>query len=160
MPARRIALVTAALLLIATRAGAQAAPEADPVVQSGSRVRIISMDSLRVIGRVETINDERLLVQRGQGASVAVPIASIRSVEISRGYRSRAAKGALIGGLSTGAAVAVLVFAGTDPDDSEREEEALILGTLATLPGAAIGTLVGYLTSPERWVRAVVPGRR
>lgn len=152
-------LIAGAMLMCATDLSAQTAADSSPVVQPGSRVRITAMDSLRVTGRVAAINDERLFVQPRHGAPVAIPITSIESVQVSRGHRSRTLKGALVGGLAAG--LTMFTWAEFVSDAPNKEAgDSQILAVLAAVPGAIIGTVVGYLTSPERWVSGVVPGRR
>jgi hypothetical protein len=153
-------LVAGALMVFATDLPAQTAPDSDPVVQAGSRVRITSMDSLRVTGRVAAINDERLFVQPRHGVPVAIPITSIETVQISRGHRSHTLKGALIGGLITGSAAALLFSRDGTAEYGGRTGAAGYGFTLGAVPGLLVGTVVGYLTSPERWVSGAVPGRR
>lgn len=152
-------LIAGVMVMFATDLAAQAAADSAPVVQPGSRVRITSMDSLRVTGRVAAINDERLFVQPRHGAPVAIPVTSIESVQVSRGHRSRTLQGTLVGGLAAG--LAVFTWAEFISDAPNKEAgDSQILAMLAAVPGAIIGTVVGYLTSPERWVPGVVPGGR
>lgn len=152
-------LIACTLMMFATDLAAQAAADSALVVQPGSRVRVTAMDALRVTGRVEAINDERLFVQPRHGAPVAIPVTSIETVQISRGHRSRTLKGALIGGAAAGLAVATWATLISDAPNQEPGDTQL-LSAMAVIPGAIIGTIVGYLTSPERWVPGVVPGGR
>ncbi|HEX8392367.1 MAG TPA: hypothetical protein VF665_08440 [Longimicrobium sp.] len=153
-------LVAAALLLFAGDAAAQQT-STDVTVQPGSRVRVMAMDSLRVTGRVEAINDERLFVAPRRGIPVSISLASIDSLHVSRGHRSRTGQGAVLGALLAGS-VAYLGALSHEPSANsprQRVEEGTVLFALAAIPGALVGAAVGFLASPERWVRAPVPGR-
>lgn len=138
----------------------QAAMQAD----SGSRVRV-TVDRPSKHSRVGSLismdaDSLRFTSTDGNGI-VATPIASVTRLERSRGRRSNAGRGALIGGIVGGAAGLILGIAAADEGGwfpVGPKEIALVTGFMgATFAG--LGALVGAASKSERWEPVTVPGK-
>jgi hypothetical protein len=149
---------------------------------TGQRVRVVSREAelggQLLAGRLLAIDDETLLLKVDDRAEpIRLRRASIGQIEVSRGKRSGAGKGALIGGVAIGipaaafgllrAAIgACFMCEGPGP---HPEPDYLAGGTVGFVLGAAIGgaigAAIGSASNSERWERvplslAVAPQRR
>lgn len=161
---RRI-LVLAALAGTAHRLPAQAAPpRPTPPVEPGSRVQVRILTESGVLSRpvegtVERISRDTLVLSpKGGGLSQAFPAAPGTVVSVYSGRRSSLFKGAIIGGfagLVTGGLSAG--FASRCESGqmfcSTRREVTVRWALVLAGGGAAIGLLVGALTSHDTWAR-------
>lgn len=145
MPSAEIAIRLATLLLLAARATA-AAPlpaQADSSLAPGARVRVwvgpASAPEWRV-GRLVALTSDSLVVERTDVLGhprLALPLDSVRRLEVHSGGRARAAG---IGCLAGGAAGGFLGASVSDPDSPGIGARFAVVG--AGL-GCAIGLLVG-----------------
>jgi hypothetical protein len=153
----------AALIVLSARSLAAQAPVPLAEVQPGARVRVDAPGIVagRYVGTVLTRNDDTFTIGNPTGPPISVPLARIRSLEISRG-KSRA-DGA-IRGMLWGAPIGAVsgAFAGAFSDscetcaDKTSTGEAILLFTASgVLWGAGIGAIVGR----ERWERFDLPVR-
>jgi hypothetical protein len=156
-----------AILLAPARAAAQEVPAGDawPTVARGDRVRI-EAPSLRA-GRREAlvlaIRSDTLLLSgafgadRGYGTAL-VPLGSIRRLDVARGTRSNAWKGAKIGaavGAAFGLVVGIAAVAESQSDDSSFFDfgpEVVPVGMVGFgLMGGLIGAGIGTLSRGPAW---------
>ena len=168
-------VVTAAMVAAAEPAAAQA-PAALPIAD-GTRARVTA-PALGPSRRVATVIAQRgdTLVLRSEGAlnSVAVPLAGVTGLEVSRGRHTRVRRGLAVG-LVTGAVVgAVASYAAYKPDtcgetelgcflsplpEFSRSDETVLGAIGGGLLGAAVGSVVGLAWRTERWERVSLPPR-
>jgi hypothetical protein len=153
--------VCAALLAAPAVLRAQTVAELAP----GARVRVVDPATGRIVGTVESVAGDNLVVRSGKGA-VTLSLSSIRSVQVSRGTPSRpvsALRGAALG-LVTGAAGGV---AGATIGHLSHQEncdggaddwmcftmaESALFGVIIGAPmGAAWGAVAGFVFPRERW---------
>jgi len=149
-----------------------ALPHGVAPLPAGQRIRVVSRElSKSLTGNLLAIDDETLLVKlAGRAELVSLRRSSVERFEVSRGRRSGAGKGALIGGLSFFVAGALLYNrCGFNPDcegppPPTSEDTVTRLASSAAV-GAGIGALFGSAFGGERWERvplsvAVAPQRR
>ena len=156
----RVAIVRWETLGLAAH-GAQPLP-------TGQRIRVVSRE-LRgqlVAGRLLAIDDETLLLKADDRVQpIRLRRAFIGQIEVSRGKRSGAGKGALIGGVALGIPAAALgllraAFGACfmcegpgphpEPDYLVGDTAGFVLG--ATI-GGTIGAAIGSTSKSERWER-------
>jgi len=154
----RTALLLAATLVVATPRDLVA--QTETLVAPGDRVRItaptISAD--RVVGTLYKLDGD-VCVLRIEGRSpMKLPLAEVATLEVSRGSKSRAGVGALVGlavGATTGAFLGHSWGSESCDDGStfclEKAENAVLTGTVFGLVGAGIGALTGSFIEVERW---------
>ena len=132
----------------------------------GTKVRLRAPTAVagQLKGLVIARTNDSVTVTRENATPVAIPLAALTSLEISRG-KSRlrgAGKGAL-----WGAGSASLLFALIPADDCAAGEsgpacETLSVGesvALGAIGGAMWGVLIGALVGSERWERAILPSQ-
>lgn len=157
----------AVVVLAAGMAGPAAAQSSAADLPGGTRVRVAEQTTGRLVGTVTEVRGDTLLVL-ARGEVHAVPISSIRTIQVSRGRPPRLAS-ALEGGaigLLTGAIGGAALLAIPSllvPDACDREgdgvlcfstaEWALVGVAIGAPLGAASGALVGFLSPRERWRR-------
>lgn len=132
---------------------------------AGTRVRVAAPATGRLIGTVSEVRGDTLLVQSRKGMH-AVPVSSIRDLQVSRGRPPRVAsalEGGAIGLLTgaVGGAAMLALPALVVPDACDREgdgvlcfsagEWALVGVVLGAPLGAASGAVVGFAFPRERW---------
>ena len=162
-----------ALLLIATSIEL-IAQEVSSVV-SGDRIRVTFLKSVRVMKGVTIRRLEGTLVrldadtlvlrEKYQSILLSHSIASLARLEVSRGRKSRAGRGALIGflvGAGVGAVGTEAVCANARDFDSGSVGApdigtCLLLGGVAFgLIGTGIGAIAGKVIKGERWERVSI----
>jgi hypothetical protein len=153
-------LAALALTLVASPAHAQLSE-----LTVGTRVRMQAPSAVagRLTGVVLVRSADSVTVSRNNAAPLAVPIAALTSLEISRGksHGRGAWTGALWGGGSMFALGLVIPPEETCSsatgrcETDTRAESALFAG----LGGAMIGALIGGIVGSERWDRATLPAR-
>ena len=141
----------------------------------GQRIRVVSRElgGQTLTGRLLAIDDETLLLKVADRAEpIRLRRASIGQIEVSRGKRTGAGKGALIGGVALGIPGAFVGWYGTEscvevlsctPGHVYGGFASAAIGGLVV--GGAIGALIGSAFTSERWERvpisvAVAPQRR
>ncbi len=158
-----ISLLTVVLQVSATQAPLirQPAVEAD----SGSRVRITvaKPSKHRHVGTLVSADADSLRFTTDTPGVVAIPTGSVTRFERSRGRRSNAGRGALIGGLTLGAA-GLIIGIGAAVDNSswgiDVGPEGVALATLITgATGAGLGALIGAASTGERWEPLAIPDK-
>lgn len=164
--ARIFPLLGAALLTVAPAVQGQSAAD----LPAGTRVRVAEPATGRLVGTVTEVRRDTLLVL-ARGEVHAVPISSIRTIQVSRGRPPRLAS-ALEGGaigLLTGAiggAASLAIPSLLAPDACDREGDGVLcfstgewalVGVVIGAPlGAASGAVAGLIFPRERW-RSVTP---
>jgi hypothetical protein len=169
---RLLLLASAFLLGCATGA-------AEPVLGPGMRVRARMTDGDRIVGSIQRVARDTLQIVGTDGETRAVSLASVSSVELSRGRgastRTGVALGALAGGV-IGGTVAVVSWeepacrntpvldgtwnscgVGWISQDSSAEGAAVGGAFLGALIGAGVGALIGSRVQAEQW-QSCVPG--
>ena len=120
-----------------------------PPVKVGDRVRVTAPGVRRREGTVQLLTTDSLVMRPGYGAwPVAIPLASVTRLEVSRGQKSRMGLGAGIG-LLGGGSLGYLISSGrigarcSGSSFLVPSPEACI--QLATVGGAVVGTLIGLV---------------
>ncbi|MGH7730333.1 MAG: hypothetical protein ACRENJ_03695 [Candidatus Eiseniibacteriota bacterium] len=153
MVARGLAAGLLLPLALAMTPGA-AAGQAPGTMTSGDRVRIrlAQPGAAWRTGRLVRLTRDSLVFVTPDGRDQrALAQAAVARFQMSRGWRSRARTGALIGGVAAAGATVALGFAvGTDfeVDPGALAAASLFFGA----GGALVGALVGRQFSAERWV--------
>lgn len=125
------------------------------LLESGGADSIVAAPQPRVmIGRLVSVDgDSVILVQGRDQLSTSVAMESIQRLEVSRGRRSRAGRGALVGflaGAVTGAVTGYWICRGCEPDGLAGFV-ALVVGGMGALAGTGVGAIVGAIARTERW---------
>ncbi len=179
MIAPRIALLVAALVLTAS---VDLPGQQEPPVAPGDRVRVIvrtiddsdlylltpgtavrrrrRSSSHRLVGTLVAVSADTVVLEvEGRADPLALPLASVTSLEVSRGQKSRVGKGALIGGV-VGAVIggvlgAVSIGICQSPDNTHFVPCWLnipIVAGLGGAVGAGVGAGIGAASGPaDRW---------
>ena len=132
----------------------------EPAVGERIRVRTTSEPS-QVVGVLETRQPDYLVVQTTESGPMNIAWADISRLQVSRGTKSNAGKGALIGAGLGLAGTTALVIGGCAGDDTDCGEDGgfIFAAYLLFTGGAAlVGTFIGAIVRTERWVD--VPGDR
>lgn len=153
--------------------GVPAAVRAQTVadLSAGTRVRVAAASTGRLVGTVAGVRGDTLLLMSREGVH-ALPLSTIRALQVSRGRPPRLA-GAVEGGaigLATGVAGGVAGALIADlalPDRCDTGESDLLcfstgewalIGAMVGAPfGAASGAVAGFVFPRERW-RSVTAG--
>jgi hypothetical protein len=139
---RSATLLFAVVALSAVQLSADDAPDLQ-----GTRVRVETTCSARIVGVVTDADAASLMIQSSpEGAVTRVPRGDVLGLEVSRGFRRHTVQG-LIGGALAWAAVLGL-YAAFDTLDESGVGEPLFVGGMV-----AAGGLVGTLIKTERWER-------
>jgi hypothetical protein len=144
-----VALLLAALSTTARSASAQEGGAPQP----GARVRVWShlLPSGRAAGLFQGVDSTALLLV-ADGSIVRVALGTIDSVQVSRGWEARTGRGALIGALAGGAALALIAAASTNEGEVIDPQGAAVLGFVAGgVGGALLGGIIGHMRGHERW---------
>jgi hypothetical protein len=163
LSAHLISLLTTLLQVSATQVPASRQPAVH--ADSGSRVRITVDKSSKhaQVGTLVSVDADSLRFTTDTAGLVAIPTASVTRFERSRGRRSNTGRGALIGGLSFGAAGLILGVAASGESSGWGPDigtEAVALGTLIMgAAGAGLGALIGAASKGERWEPLAIPYR-
>jgi hypothetical protein len=141
------------------------APPVHSQADSGLRVRITTSASRqpRWVGTLISVdNDSVRLMSAGGRQRVALPITRIVRAERSRGRRSNAGRGAMIGALVGGGAGFILGLLASGEQDSFYEigaDEVIVAMAFLGAAGAGIGALVGAVTPRDQWEPLTLPGQ-
>jgi hypothetical protein len=102
-------------------------------------------------------SDSYVLDVEGRYKPVAVPLTSLTSLQVSRGKRSLAGPGALVGMVTGGVAGVSLALSACKDDFCQSNGEdktvvvALVLGVGGAALGAGVGALLGAFKKVDRW---------
>ena len=127
----------------------------------GVRVRV-HQGSQSLTGSLVSQDSVGLVIATGKSDTVTAPLASITGVDVSRGTKSRAGKGALIG-LGVGAATGIIVgLVGSSSDngdfvDLNAEEWAVGMGLTGAVIGTGVGAIIGATQRTDKWQPTVLP---
>ena len=138
---------------------------ADTSVAPGDRVRVTapSLGLKKEVGAVAALETSTLIVNSDERAdALDVPLADVTKLEVYRGQKSQAGKGALIGGLVVapiGVFTGILLHEyGERMCDSNCSESSGSAGGAAVLGaalfgtvGAGLGALMGSAFRADRW---------
>lgn len=136
-------------------------------VAPGDRVRVTAptVAKERLIGTVVKLGaDTCWLEVEGRASPLTLPLAQVYKLEVSRGRKSKAGTGSIvgfIGGAVTGAAIAAASidekeesFFSPDYGDLSDELGSIALGAaLGGVAGAGVGALIGLTIKVDRWER-------
>jgi hypothetical protein len=160
----------AALVTLTASAAAAQTPSLEP----GTRVRVTSDSLGRVVGVVAPAGRDTIAVTTPDGGSrVAIPVASVERLDVSRGRTAGAgaARGALIGAAVSGglgvAATGLVYFYERRHDATRSCYESCYLGTaivgvlsgVVLLGSTATGALIGAAVGAEGWRRVPLADR-
>ncbi len=133
----------------------------EPQVIPGDRVRVLapSVSPDRLVGTMLAMDpDSCVLDVEGRYKPVAVPLASLTSLQVSRGKRSLAGPGAVVGMLTGGIAGVSLALSACKVEGACRSNGedktvvvALVLGVGGAALGAGVGALLGAFKKVDRW---------
>jgi hypothetical protein len=159
MRAARLLLALSALVSLDSLSA-----QRQPTIHAGARVRISApSEGYRgLIGTVSGYDGGDIVIKPGnEQSSVSVPLTSITTFKRSRGLKSNAGQGALIGSIVGGAFGALFAAAtyrecvgeGWDclMHPESAGQAAVYGGTILGLLGAGIGALIGANEKTERW---------
>jgi hypothetical protein len=145
------------MLAVVARSGAVA--QVGGPVQPGQRVRVQSTVAHTpvLIGAVEAVGTDTLVVRRadgaGAGVATAMPLSSIARLQVSRGRHSKWLTGLALGA-GVGAASGAVIGAATHKDNDIlfSTGDNAVLGAIVFTPvGALTGMVIGLLVKTERW---------
>ena len=154
-------LVGAALLTVAPAVQGQSMAD----LPAGTRVRVAEQAAGRLVGTISGVRRDTLLVL-ARGQVHALPISSIRTLQVSRGRPPRGAaalEGGAIGLLTgaIGGAASLAIPSLVMPDACDREgdgvlcfstgEWALVGVAIGAPLGAVSGAVAGLISPRERW---------
>ncbi|MEO7713740.1 MAG: hypothetical protein ABIV10_12565 [Gemmatimonadaceae bacterium] len=166
MTNRRLSQV-ALVCTLAALVGSSAEAQIERSVRAGDRVRVQALDGPVLIGDVEEVTrDTLLLVDEDYGTRRLVPVWTIVRLEVSAGQstpESNMLRGAAAG-LAVGALVGGALGAATCAGDSDGfggscnvggKRAQFILGGALILgvPAAALGAVIGAASPLEQWRR-------
>ncbi len=148
-------ICTAALFLAVIPFTVPRALGQEPAVGERVRVRTVSDSPGKVIGVLKTREPAYLVVHSEDATPTTIAWADISRLEVSRGTKSNAGKGALIGG-GVGAGIGVFAVVLTCAGDSPLVEDCgaaeVAGGLLIASIGAGVGALIGMAARTEKWV--------
>jgi hypothetical protein len=130
----------------------EVAPRHD--LQPGNRVRVhLLQPPGKVVGSVVRLTADTLVIMSAEAAErqIALSTGNIERLELSRGQRSRAKIGALVGLLLGAVGGAVALGAYCEESDCVGAWPLLGLIPVGALIGAGFGSGVGSLIQTERW---------
>ena len=146
------------LLLVAGSASARARqkPPEPVIVEVGSRIRVtlLARDSSKVIGSVLALSpDSIVMTTTVDTLPVTIARVDVKKLELSRGMKSNAGKGAGIGAL-VGAVLLGALLASTGSVDGTSNGVAIAGmagGALGAIGGAGLGAVIGSASRSEHW---------
>lgn len=149
-------LVLCALLLVCP---AKALSEAAEEIAPGTRVRISAsqLGAEPVVGTLLGVGPETLSLERaGHEGPEVIARSDVGRLEISRGRKSQAGRGALVG-LAAGAAATMLLTFGDYSSDVHGDLNLLAIGAALAAGGAAVGGAIGSAHKTEHWEPVTLP---
>ncbi|MGD2152448.1 MAG: hypothetical protein PVG79_04220 [Gemmatimonadales bacterium] len=142
------------LMLLAAGGPALAQTDAAAGVNVGDRVRVRAQTLYGpLVGAVTALSADTLHIQiEQQATTVAIPLAAVTRIEVSRGRKSNFLRGVALGGV-VGALAGVFAGFITGEDSMlTPPEAALACGTVGAGAGALVGGIIGAATGTDRWV--------
>ena len=146
----------------------------DPLVPTGTRVRITTHTLDRLEGTVAEWRGDTIVLRAKKGLLTAVPIAEVSDLSAVRGRRPNPWGGA-VKGMMLGAGTGLVVLSALcgeediDPGAGEGSPNACswsdvgfpLMGTGAlTVAGGAVGLVVGTVVGTDAWRPVALPGAR
>lgn len=129
-------------------------------IAPGARIRlqVAAPEEHWIIGELLAATSDTLRVAADSGETTAIPAAAASELQISRGRGSHAGKGAVIGGSILGAAgLGLGIGLAADGYFAAEPSEVVALTLLSASAGAAIGALLGWTSSSEKWEELPAP---
>ncbi|UCF19031.1 MAG: hypothetical protein JSU87_14030 [Gemmatimonadota bacterium] len=135
----------------------------DTSVVPGDRVRVTAprMDLNKSVGSVAALHTDTVVFDvQDRSDALGVPLAHVTKLEVHRGQKSMAGRGALIGagfGTAIGLGLAVAICSGDNCTSASGDQyglaiaAAVVLGVGAVALGAGIGALAGLTSKTDRW---------
>ena len=158
----RLVLLLFVAFLVLPQAGLAA--ETTPLHLTGSRARLMapSLGTGKQAGTVvEMRADTLLFTPDHQSTPALVPVASVTSLEVSRGMHSHAWTGVRIGFLTGAFAGGVVGYTQTHEAHASDGDFGPVVGAAAAVltgcVGAGVGALIGSKQHTERWERQRLP---
>jgi hypothetical protein len=149
------AFVAVAALFVTT--GSTAAQNVAEELPLESRVRALTVPVPEVwqTGQLVGWSPDTLQLQIEGGWTRMIPMSDLTRLQISRGEKTDAVKGALTGGvlgLAAGTILSLLAYGIlTETGDGIRFSSMVTLTATTTAVGAGIGTIIGGLNRSDRW---------
>ena len=144
------------LVLLVFAPGRAPAQEA-AALPLGVRVRISTANG-EVVGTLARLRDDTVgVVPEGETLQLAVPLAELDALEVSRGRFRRTGRGAVIGlgtGLTLGVVTAVALCGDDRCESSGGEWTGVAVGLLGlggAVTGLGLGALIGSFIRQEKW---------
>lgn len=135
-----------------------AASEQDEGIAPGTRIRLSAsqLGAEPLVGTLLEIGPETLSLELpGGGGPQTIPRSAVTRLEVSRGRKSQAGRGALVG-LAVGGAATMLLTFGDYSSDVHGDLNLLAIGAGLAAGGAAIGGLIGWARKAEQWEAATL----
>jgi hypothetical protein len=149
---RTIGAIACLVTVTAARADAQLAE-----LQPGARVRVRAPEA--VAGRLEAVvisrSGDTVTMTTPRGGPIAVPLAAITVVEVSRGRSHR--DGAVTGLISAIATDGANGGCGSEPCENDLSPGELV--ATSVISGATLGAGIGAIVGAEHWERLTLPVR-
>ena len=140
-----------ALSFLASASNPPLAAQGTASVGAGDRVRVTTARGTTHDGLVHTLRPGALELGAA-GESVTLLITSVELLEVHRGTRGRAGRGALIGALVSGVIGAVWARQWCVTASNCVQHRLVVAGFgVGLLPGALLGAAVGSLVRSDRW---------
>lgn len=151
--ARLKMLVFGALWSIATVTPLATVHSQRPPVELGHRVRVTapSVADRHLVGTVERWTGDSLALSAQDATVLAVPLASITRLEVSRSKRSHTAVGAVLGFIGF-AGLGYVIGSNIDcGSDCPPAQGGAIAAGIVSIPGVLIGAVIGSSMKVDRW---------
>jgi hypothetical protein len=162
---RQSARLAAAVVLLLGVPWSTARAQGPETPTAGARIRAtIKRDGTEWTGELLTLGGDTLRLRpQHRDYAVAIPVSSVARLDVSRGTRPAARKGALIGGLS-GMALGMFVEAMAQRQSSRHDSlvfgdgaAMVLMGVIGFGAGTVVGLIVGSNTHVDRWERVRLP---
>lgn len=127
------------------------------IVGERARVSHVAESARPYVGILRGLEDDTVTLETEPGRLLPIPLSPAARLEISRGTRSNAGRGAVLGALIGGAGLALVGIVGCAGDDLgalDPSPELCAAGgaVLGGGVGALIGLAIGSASHSERWV--------
>ncbi len=129
----------------------------DLTLAPGARVRVTAQDLniSRSIGEVERVDPDTLVINL-ETSQMAIPMAAVQRIDISRGLKSNTLKGTLYGALAGGLAFGTVAGVLIEGDDFWGLG-VFIYAVSGLAAGAGLGALIGSGWHTEHWNQVPLP---
>lgn len=125
----------------------------DPLT-AGDKVRVTTEEE-RIVGYWISLDDNQLTLNTDRDSNLVLPLASLAKIEVSRGQKSRAGKGALIGaavGVTAGVITGLALGGGCiDSSCISDAGAAAIVAVVFGAGGTLLGAVTGAFIKTDRW---------